>query len=114
MPMAAPDMPRKMLPPPITRHNSTPSRCTASTSAATWATIGGSSPYSRSPISASPDSFSSTRRYLNAPDFGARDGSHPSSAPIDHRPSYRGSQPIKPYPAGLSDSAHDRTRVNLP
>ena len=32
MPTAAPDTPRKMLPPPITRHSSTPSACTDSTS----------------------------------------------------------------------------------
>src|SRR5437588_2099279 len=61
-----------MLPPPTTIATSTPRRWTAATSwAIAWIRIG-SAPYSRSPISASPESFSSTRRYAGA---AAREGS---------------------------------------
>src|SRR5258708_18940623 len=58
-----------MLPPPITRHSSTPSACTDWTSSAMRETISGSRPYSRPPISASPDTFSRTRRYLRSADI---------------------------------------------
>src|SRR5947209_4691823 len=51
-----------MLPPPTTIATSTPRRCTSATSRAMAWTRSGSVPYSRSPISASPESFSSTRR----------------------------------------------------
>src|SRR5215217_6309917 len=53
-----------MLPAPTTIAICTPRRCTAATWAATARTRSGSVPYSRSPMSASPDSFSRTR--LNA------------------------------------------------
>src|SRR5581483_2959292 len=55
-----------MLPPPTTIATSTPRRCTAATSWAIACTRSGSVPYSRSPISASPESFRSTRRYAGA------------------------------------------------
>src|SRR6266436_2154915 len=67
--MALPDMPRKMLPPPITKHNSTPSACTGAISSAIRASIPGSRPYSRAPISASPETFNRTRRYLRSADM---------------------------------------------
>src|SRR6266508_3780253 len=51
-----------MFPPPTTIAVSTPLRCTSAISAATTATRAGSMPYSRSPISASPDSFRRMRR----------------------------------------------------
>src|SRR5690242_13986601 len=51
-----------MLPPPTTIATSTPRRWTSATSRAIVLTRSGSVPYSRSPISASPESFSSTRR----------------------------------------------------
>src|SRR5580700_8659868 len=69
MPTAEPDTPRKMLPPPITRQISTPSACTDWISLAMRPTISGSRPYSRAPISASPDSFKRTRRYLRSADM---------------------------------------------
>src|SRR6516225_3333915 len=55
-----------MLPPPITRHSSTPKAQTDSISCATRATISGSRPYSRVPINASPDTLRRTRRYLRS------------------------------------------------
>src|SRR5690242_9587148 len=51
-----------MLPPPTTIAVSTPRRCVSATSAAIAFTHSGSVPYSRSPISASPDSLSRIRR----------------------------------------------------
>ena len=51
-----------MFPPPTTIATSTPRRWTAATSFAIASTRSGSVPYSRLPISASPESFSSTRR----------------------------------------------------
>ena len=50
-----------MLPPPITRHTSAPISTTAEMSAAIAATVSLSSPNSRLPINASPDTLSSTR-----------------------------------------------------
>src|SRR5947209_13319057 len=50
-----------MLPPPTTIATSTPLACTAATSLAIAATRSGSVPYCSSPISASPESLSSTR-----------------------------------------------------
>ena len=61
MPRALAASPRKMLPPPMTTATSTPSRCTSTTSCAIWSATGGSMPYERSPMSASPDSLSRTR-----------------------------------------------------
>src|ERR1700720_3278883 len=69
MPTAEPDTPRKMLPPPITMQISTPSACTDWISLAMRPTISGSRPYSRAPISASPDSFKRTRGYLRSADM---------------------------------------------
>src|SRR5208283_1538303 len=57
------------LPPPITRHNSTPRACTVWISSAMRASISGSRPYSRAPISASPETFKRTRRYLRSADM---------------------------------------------
>ena len=42
--MAAPDIPRNILPPPMTRHNCSPVSCAAFTSSATRATVSGSMP----------------------------------------------------------------------
>src|SRR5579871_1652801 len=66
MPRAAAARPRKMLPPPTTMATSTPRLSTAATSAAIACTDSGSVPYSRSPISASPESFRRTRRKTGA------------------------------------------------
>src|SRR5436305_12681881 len=55
-----------MLPPPTTIATSTPRRCTPAISAAIACTHFGSVPYSRSPINASPESLSSTRRKTGA------------------------------------------------
>src|SRR5438105_9300928 len=52
-----------MFPPPTTIATSTSRLRTAASSAAIACTRSGSVPYSRSPISASPDNFKSTRRY---------------------------------------------------
>src|SRR5918995_7350861 len=57
MPAAAAFMPRKMLPAPCTTATSTPRSCTPLICAAIAFTRPGSVPYSRSPMSASPDSF---------------------------------------------------------
>src|SRR3954470_7929700 len=46
-----------MFPPPTTTATSTPSACTRSTCSAMALMRSGSAPYSRSPISASPESF---------------------------------------------------------
>src|SRR5947209_6533028 len=51
-----------MLPPPTTIATSTPRPCVVATSAAIALTHSGSVPYSSSPISASPESFSRIRR----------------------------------------------------
>src|SRR6185437_13851882 len=64
MPLAAPDMPRKMLPPPITMQICVPARVAGSTSAAMRSTVSTSMPYDCPPINASPEIFSSTRRYF--------------------------------------------------
>ena len=61
MPLAAAETPRKMLPPPMTRHTSMPARTTSPTSLAMRPTISVSRPYSRRPIRASPEIFSRTR-----------------------------------------------------
>src|SRR5688572_32649619 len=61
MPFAAPAIPRKMLPPPTTTHNSWPVAFAAAISAARPATVSGSMPNWPGPINASPDSFSRIR-----------------------------------------------------
>src|SRR5919197_3063339 len=55
-----------MFPAPTTIASSTPLRWTSTTASAIVATRAGSSPYSRSPISASPDSLSRTRWKIGA------------------------------------------------
>src|SRR5438128_3026364 len=50
-----------MLPPPITRATSSPPERTSTSSPASASTVSSSSPYSRGPIRASPESFSRTR-----------------------------------------------------
>src|SRR5262245_1685674 len=61
MPCAAPAIPRKMLPPPITRQISSPLSRASLTSCASAETTAGSIPNCCSPISTSPESLSSTR-----------------------------------------------------
>src|SRR5580765_7793078 len=61
MPSAAAAMPRKMLPPPITRASSRPSDRTSTSSCASVSIVCSSSPNSRPPIRASPESFRRTR-----------------------------------------------------
>src|SRR5687768_13851364 len=67
MPLAAAASPRKMLPPPTTIAISTPPSLASAICAAISRVTSGSIPYCRDPISASPESFSSTRRYAGAP-----------------------------------------------
>src|SRR6185503_4544467 len=55
-----------MLPPPTTIASSRPSVCTETISRASKSTVAGSMPYSWSPINASPESFSTTRRKAGA------------------------------------------------
>src|SRR5476651_2044673 len=64
MPFAAPEIPRKILPPPITMQICVPARTAGSTSAAIRSTVPTSMPYDWSPINASPETFRSTRRYF--------------------------------------------------
>src|SRR5581483_4983433 len=61
MPEAAASMPRTMFPAPITSATSRPRRCTAAISLAIDSTWAPSTPYARSPIRASPESFRRTR-----------------------------------------------------
>src|ERR1700743_2491070 len=64
MPLAAPARPRKMLPPPTTMHTSVPAFVASLTSAAMRSTVAVSMPKAWSPIRASPETFSRTRRYF--------------------------------------------------
>src|SRR5262249_30709814 len=56
--------PRNRLPPPTTIEHCTPSECTSLISPAIRLIVSGSTPYSCSPISASPDSLSRIRWYI--------------------------------------------------
>src|SRR5215217_5977846 len=67
MPAAAPFKPRYTFPPPTTIATSTPRLATAWRALAIAAMRPGSAPYSRSPMSASPDSFRRTRRNAGCP-----------------------------------------------
>src|SRR5215218_5375496 len=67
MPAAAPFKPRYTFPPPTTIATSTPRLATAWTALAIAAMRAGSAPYSRSPMSASPDSLRRTRRNAGCP-----------------------------------------------
>src|ERR1051326_2771453 len=64
MPLAVPARPRKMLPPPITMQIWLPASAASFPSRAMRSTVAISMPKAPSPISASPDTFSSTRRYF--------------------------------------------------
>src|SRR4051812_35363827 len=55
-----------MLPPPITTATSTPVARTSTSSRATASTVSASRPYSRGPMSASPDSLRTTRENAGA------------------------------------------------
>src|SRR5688572_14202852 len=66
MPCSATAAPRMKLPPPITMATSVGSDCTLRISSARYLTYCGEMPNLRSPRSASPESFSSTRLYLAA------------------------------------------------
>src|SRR5438874_1536915 len=63
MPAAPGATPRKMLPPPMTTATCTPSLTTSAISATMRSIVSRLMPYASSPISASPDSLSSIRRY---------------------------------------------------
>src|SRR6266566_754976 len=63
MPVAVPVMPRKILPPPMTTASCTPAATTDLISSAMRSMVARSTPYGAEPIRASPESFSSTRRY---------------------------------------------------
>src|SRR5215469_14137839 len=64
MPLAAPARPRKILPPPITMQIWVPASAASFTSAAMRSTVAISMPNAPSPISASPETLSSTRAYF--------------------------------------------------
>src|SRR5438445_6989172 len=64
MPCSATAAPRMMLPPPITTATCAPRSCTFLISRARYFVYSGEIPNLRSPRRASPESFSSTRRYL--------------------------------------------------
>src|SRR3954451_12711270 len=70
-----------MLPPPTTTATSTPSACTRSTCLAMALMRSGSAPYSRSPISASPESF---RRMRSNADDALLLAELVPSEPADH------------------------------
>ncbi len=74
MPLSAPCRPRKKLPPPTTTATSTPSAAVAARSAAMRWTVPWSSPWVRPPMSASPDSFTTTRRQPRGPTSRAAGG----------------------------------------
>src|SRR4051794_17586464 len=67
MPCSATAAPRMKLPPPITIATSTPRSCIWRISSARYFTYWGEMPNLRSPSSASPDNFRSTRWYFAAP-----------------------------------------------
>src|SRR5712691_6831512 len=67
MPCSATAAPRMKFPPPMTIATSAGSSCTLRISSARYFTYRGEMPNLRSPRSASPESLSSTRRYLAAP-----------------------------------------------
>src|SRR3954463_1995966 len=67
MPCSATAAPRMKLPPPITIATSTPRSCIWRISSARYFTYCGEMPNLRSPSSASPDNFRSTRWYFAAP-----------------------------------------------
>ena len=62
MPCVAAETPRMMFPPPMTMATSTPRRATSAISSARRSTTAGSMPKDWLPRSASPESFSRTRR----------------------------------------------------
>src|SRR5438045_7763773 len=64
MPCSATVAPRMMFPPPMTTATCTPRSRTLRISSARYFVYSGEMPNSRSPRSASPDSFSTTRPYL--------------------------------------------------
>src|SRR5579863_6354183 len=64
MPAAAPDSPRKMLPPPTTRQTCAPKSTACFRSAAMASTVVVSMPYDCVPISASPEILTRTLLYL--------------------------------------------------
>src|SRR3984893_5909005 len=66
MPAAPGATPRKMFPPPMTTAICTPSRTTSPISATMRSITSRLMPYASSPISASPESLSSTRRYAGS------------------------------------------------
>ena len=66
MPLAEPERPRKMLPPPMTRASSTPMSSNPPISLQMVPTVSGSIPVFCSPARASPLSLSSTRLYLSS------------------------------------------------
>src|SRR5437867_6372838 len=69
MPCSATAAPRMKFPPPMTIATSAGSSCTLRISSARYFTYCGEMPNLRSPRRASPESLSSTRRYLAAPAF---------------------------------------------
>src|SRR3954471_8160146 len=70
MPWAEPARPRKILPPPTTMHISVPAACASATSRAIRSTTSILMPKLSSPINASPETLSRTRRYFGAGGMG--------------------------------------------
>src|SRR6185312_14148515 len=71
MPLAEPARPRKILPPPTTMHISVPAACASATSRAIRSTTSMLMPKLSSPINASPETLSRTRRYFGAGGMGS-------------------------------------------
>src|SRR3989304_3882477 len=97
-----------MFPAPTTMASSSPSPCTATISRASAATVSGSSPYSRSPIRASPESLSRRRRKASVPPSGARPAASSGrrlTLPGDREPPER-----HDACAGLGERLSDRQR----
>src|SRR4029079_17634984 len=108
MPFAEAASPRKMLPPPTTIPTCTPRETTSATWPAIWAQKAGSTPYERSPRSASPDSFSRMRRYFGR---GSTEVPVPPSAAISLTSSAVLAEGVAREAPDLDVLAHGRDRV---
>src|SRR5918995_2321783 len=93
-----------MFPPPTTTETSTPASCTATISAAIAWTVRRSTPYSRPPRSASPESLSRTRRKTGTRVAGAAGA---SSARIDTLPGEREPLELEHLRALLAEDLRD-------
>src|SRR4051812_46471708 len=113
MPCRLSEVPRTILPPPITTPSETPMWWTALISSVRRSTTEGSMPKPRFPASASPESFSMTRPYLrgsviSSPVVGS---GFPHLFQLRQHPQ-RTDQPARrvAFPSGLSDLEADEAR----